>query len=83
VLVTAIATTLALLPFMLSGDAPGFEVARPMGTVVLGCLITTLLANLFILPGACALLASRAVTAETDVLGRVPAPLAVASGAAD
>src|SRR5207253_4120140 len=68
VLVTAIATTLALLPFMVSGDAPGFEIARPMAIVVLGSMITTVLANLFVLPGAYSLLAARAVTAETGVL---------------
>jgi Cu/Ag efflux pump CusA len=86
VLVTTIATALALLPFLIGGDGVGFEIARPMAVVVLCSLSTTLIANLFVLPAACSLLASRAVTRETSAVVAAPAPPATARpmvGAAD
>jgi Cu/Ag efflux pump CusA len=83
VLVTTIATALALLPFLVGGNGVGFEIARPMAVVVLCGLSTTLIASLFVLPAACSLLASRAVTSEASgVVATAPAPLAVASGMA-
>jgi Cu/Ag efflux pump CusA len=82
VLITTIATSLAVLPFLAGGDGAGFELARPMAVVVLCSLTTTLIANLFVLPAACSLLASRVVTPEASGVATAPAPLAVASGMA-
>ena len=50
VLATAVATILALSPFVLLGDRPGYEVVRPMVLVIVGGLVTTTLQHLFILP---------------------------------
>jgi len=47
---TALTTGLALLPFVLFGDIPGHEVVRPMAIVILGGLVTSTLLNLFVLP---------------------------------
>lgn len=49
-LMTTIATTLALLPFVFFGTIPGLEVARPIAIVILGGLVTSTLVNLFALP---------------------------------
>ena len=50
VLLTAFATALALTPFVVGGDIPGYEVVRPLAIVVIGGLITATLLNLFIAP---------------------------------
>jgi Cu/Ag efflux pump CusA len=50
ILMTALATGLALLPLVLSGQKPGHEVEHPLAVVILGGLITSTLLNLFLLP---------------------------------
>jgi len=50
ILATAVAGALALLPFVVMGDRPGFEIVRPMAIVILGGLVTSTILNLFILP---------------------------------
>jgi Cu/Ag efflux pump CusA len=50
ILATALASALILLPFVVMGDLPGFEVVRPMTIVILGGLVTSTILNLFILP---------------------------------
>ena len=50
ILMTALATGLALLPLVLSGDKPGQEIEHPMAIVILGGLVTSTLLNLFIVP---------------------------------
>ncbi len=50
ILMTALATAAALLPFVFFGDIPGHEVIRPMAFVILGGLFTATLLNLFIIP---------------------------------
>jgi Cu/Ag efflux pump CusA len=49
-LMTALTTAFALLPFIILGNIPGLEIARPMAIVILGGLITSTLLNLFVLP---------------------------------
>jgi Cu/Ag efflux pump CusA len=49
-IMTALATALALLPFVIFGNNPGYEIARPIAIVILGGLLTTTLLNLFVLP---------------------------------
>jgi Cu/Ag efflux pump CusA len=50
ILMTALATGLALLPLVLSGQKPGHEVEYPLAVVILGGLVTSTLLNLFVLP---------------------------------
>ncbi len=50
ILMTALATGLALVPLVISGDIPGHEIEYPMAIVILGGLITSTLLNLFVVP---------------------------------
>jgi len=50
ILMTALATGLALVPIALSGDKAGHEIEHPMAVVILGGLLTSTLLNLFLLP---------------------------------
>ena len=50
ILMTALATGLALVPIALSGDKAGHEIEHPMAVVILGGLVTSTLLNLFLLP---------------------------------
>jgi Cu/Ag efflux pump CusA len=50
ILMTALATGLALVPLVLAGSIPGHEIEHPMAIVILGGLITSTLLNLFVLP---------------------------------
>jgi Cu/Ag efflux pump CusA len=50
ILMTALATGLALVPLIVSGNKPGHEIEYPMAVVILGGLITSTVLNLFLLP---------------------------------
>jgi CzcA family heavy metal efflux pump len=50
ILMTALATGLALVPLVIVGDVPGAEIEYPMAIVILGGLITSTLLNLFVAP---------------------------------
>ena len=50
ILMTALATGLALLPLVVSGQKPGHEVEYPLAIVIMGGLITSTVLNLFFLP---------------------------------
>jgi CzcA family heavy metal efflux pump len=50
ILMTALATGLALVPLVIAGDVPGHEIEYPMAIVILGGLITSTLLNLFVVP---------------------------------
>jgi CzcA family heavy metal efflux pump len=50
ILMTALATALALVPLIIYGDQPGQEIEYPMAIVILGGLATSTLLNLFALP---------------------------------
>ena len=50
ILMTALATGLALAPLVIFGDRPGQEIENPMAIVILGGLATSTLMNLFVLP---------------------------------
>jgi Cu/Ag efflux pump CusA len=50
VLVTAIATALAMGPFIVLGGLPGLEIVRPMAIVILAGLPTSLVFTLFLVP---------------------------------
>ncbi len=50
ILMTALATALALAPFVIFGGRPGQEIENPMAIVILGGLATSTLMNLLVLP---------------------------------
>jgi Cu/Ag efflux pump CusA len=50
ILMTALATGLALLPIALGGDRAGQEIEHPLAVVILGGLVTSTVLNLFLLP---------------------------------
>ena len=50
IMMTALATALALAPFVIFGGRPGQEIENPMAIVILGGLATSTLMNLFVLP---------------------------------
>jgi Cu/Ag efflux pump CusA len=47
---TALVTSLGLLPLALGSGQPGREIEGPMATIILGGLVTSTLLNLLILP---------------------------------
>jgi Cu/Ag efflux pump CusA len=50
ILMTALATGLALIPLIARGTIPGHEIEHPMAVVIVGGLLTSTLLNLFIVP---------------------------------
>jgi CzcA family heavy metal efflux pump len=74
ILMTALATGLALIPLAIVGDLPGHEIEHPLAIVVLGGLLTSTLLNLFIVPSLYLRFARPAVM--TPGRGAGPEPLA-------
>jgi CzcA family heavy metal efflux pump len=50
ILMTTLATGLALVPLVVSGNIPGHEIEHPLAVVVVGGLVTSTLLNLFVVP---------------------------------
>ena len=50
ILMTALATGLALIPLALGGDKPGNEIQTPMAIVILGGLLTSMFLNMMLVP---------------------------------
>jgi CzcA family heavy metal efflux pump len=50
ILMTALATGLALVPLVVAGNRPGHEIEYPLAVVIIGGLFTSTLLNLFLLP---------------------------------
>jgi len=50
ILMTALATGLALVPIVFGGTRAGYEIEHPLAVVILGGLMTSTLLNLFIVP---------------------------------
>jgi Cu/Ag efflux pump CusA len=50
ILMTSLATGLALVPLVAAGTIPGNEIEHPLAVVILGGLATSTLLNLFIVP---------------------------------
>jgi CzcA family heavy metal efflux pump len=50
ILMTTLATALALVPLVYAGSIPGNEIEHPLAIVVLGGLVTSTLLNLFVVP---------------------------------
>ena len=65
ILMTALATGLALVPLVMSGEIPGAEIEYPMAIVILGGLATSTLLNLLVIPAL--------YLRTRDFRGRIPA----------
>jgi CzcA family heavy metal efflux pump len=50
IMMTALATALAVVPLVVAGTIPGHEIEHPMALVILGGLVTSTFVNLFIVP---------------------------------
>jgi CzcA family heavy metal efflux pump len=50
IMMTAMATGLAIVPLAYAGSIPGHEIEYPMAVVILGGLVTSTMLNLFIIP---------------------------------
>jgi Cu/Ag efflux pump CusA len=77
IVMTALATALALVPFVIFGAIPGLELVYPMAVVILGGLVTSLVLNLFIVPALYLRFGASPAPATSS------ARLAAAGGAAD
>jgi Cu/Ag efflux pump CusA len=70
ILMTSLATGLAVVPLVVLGNRPGHEIEYPLAVVILGGLVTSTLLNLFVVPslylrfGRRRTSAPRAVTAD-------------------
>ncbi len=65
ILMTALATGLALVPLVIAGDIPGHEIEHPMAVVILGGLVTSTLLNLFVVPSLYLRFGSRSLRTES------------------
>ena len=50
ILMTAMATGLALLPIIIGGNKPGHEIEHPLAVAILDGLVTSTILNLFLMP---------------------------------
>jgi CzcA family heavy metal efflux pump len=50
ILMTTLATALAVVPLVVAGSIPGHEIEHPLAVVILGGLVTSTLLNLFVVP---------------------------------
>ena len=50
IMMTALATALALVPLVVAGTIPGHEIEHPMALVILGGLATSTFVNLLVVP---------------------------------
>ncbi len=78
ILMTTLATALALVPLVVMGDVPGHEIEYPMAIVILGGLLTSTLLNLFVVPSLYLRFGrpqeARAAVARTDPFALPPEP---------
>ena len=59
ILMTVLASALALLPLAMAGDKPGNEIQSPMAIVILGGLVSSTLLNLIVIPSVYYILEKR------------------------
>ncbi len=73
ILMTTLATGLALVPLVVEGNLPGHEIEHPLAIVVVGGLVTSTLLNLFVLPSLYLRFGKR--RSEAFATGLAPVPL--------
>ena len=73
-LATAVAGALVLLPFVIAGPIPGYEIVQPLAVVVLGGLVTSTLLTLFVMPALYLRLASSPEREKPVTAPAVPQP---------
>ncbi|AXJ09110.1 efflux RND transporter permease subunit [Arthrobacter sp. PM3] len=73
ILMTTLATGLALVPLVVMGNVPGHEIEHPMAVVILGGLVTSTLLNLFIVPSLYLRFAKSRKTLERERAAAGPA----------
>jgi Cu/Ag efflux pump CusA len=73
ILMSAITTALAFLPFALFGNIAGLEIAHPMAIVVLGGLVTTTLVSLVGVPAMCVVCGAAKAEPDMELVEDVPA----------
>ena len=66
ILMTALATGLALVPLVAAGTKPGHEIEHPMAVVILGGLFTSTVLNLFLMPSLYAALGKGASRSDDE-----------------
>ncbi len=76
ILMTTLATALALVPLVVMGNRPGHEIEHPMAVVILGGLVTSTLVNLFVVPSLYLRFAKKGPGRDRGP--REPEPVAVA-----
>ena len=67
ILMSALASAVALVPFVVLGAKPGQEILGPMAAVILGGLVTSTLYSLSVLPALFARFGARAVSEAVEV----------------
>jgi len=72
ILMTTLATGLALVPLVVGGNVPGHEIEHPLAIVVVGGLVTSTLLNLFVLPSLYLRFAKSRKPARTPSTTAVP-----------
>ncbi len=78
ILMTALATGLALLPFVVFGGRPGQEIENPMAIVILGGLATSTVMNLLVLPSLYLRFGPRKPEPEPEPADAAPMPMPAA-----
>jgi Cu/Ag efflux pump CusA len=71
-LATAVAAALVLLPIVIAGPIPGYEIVQPLAIVVLGGLVTSTLLTLFVIPALYLRLASNSEREKSVAAPVVP-----------
>ena len=71
VVATAIATGLIALPFVALGDIAGLEILHPAGVAMLGCLVTSTILTLFVIPALYTSFAAKAAAEKRPLAPEV------------
>jgi CzcA family heavy metal efflux pump len=80
ILMTSLATGLALVPLVVLGTRPGHEIEHPLAVVILGGLFTSTLLSLFVLPSLYLRFGHRRRGATVPVVPDIPAPRTTETG---
>jgi CzcA family heavy metal efflux pump len=78
ILMTALATGLAVVPLVAAGDIPGHEIEHPMAVIIIGGLVTSTLLNLFIVPSLYLRFGRRSTADPTTTAAMQPEMVSVA-----